>query len=152
MNGHWITLLAVTPVGARNARLPGVWPLSATRMAQGGGDLGARLARVMRRVRGHVAVIGTDCPEATPHDIDMLFRMLAHAPVVIGPAADGGFWGLAARRTSHVTRAFIGVRWSTAHTLADLAARLRVKHVRLRALSDIDTIEDWRAYRLRKRR
>ncbi len=148
---RWTTILAVTPERARNARLPGVWPGAVKRVTQGGGDLGARLARVMKRVRGSVAVIGTDSPDVEARDIHATFRALGHARIVVGPARDGGFWILAARRSDDVTGAFSGVRWSSAHTLSDLVARLRVGHARVRTLEDIDTLEDWRAWRARRR-
>ena len=144
---RWVTVLAVTPYLARHRRLPNVWPHSAVRVPQGGGDLGDRLARVMRRVRGPLVVIGTDCPEMTARDVSDLFRALGKAPVAFGSAVDGGFWGLAARRACDVTRAFRGVRWSSAQTRSDIEARLTVRFVHGRTLPDIDTIEDWRAWR-----
>lgn len=148
---RWKTVLVVTPERARGVSLPGVWPRSVRRATQGGGDLGTRLARAMNRVRGAVAVIGTDSPEIGERDIALAFRALGRAPVTIGPARDGGFWILAARRSRDVSRAFEGVRWSSAHTLADVVARLTVDVVRLRTLDDVDTLEDWRAWRARRR-
>jgi uncharacterized protein len=147
--GRWRVILAVSPDRARADRLPGVWPSHLARIAQGGGTLGARLARVMGRVRGHVAVIGTDCPDLDARDVAAAFKALGRAPVAVGPALDGGFWILAARRACDVTRAFRDVRWSTQHTLDDLEKGLRAPSVRLRTLSDIDTLEDWRAFRRR---
>lgn len=149
--GSWKTLLAVTPDRAALARLPGVWPLNLVYVTQGGGDLGARLTRVMGRVQGRVAVIGTDCPDITARDVAIAFKALGRARVAVGPAKDGGFWILAARRAGDVIRAFSGVRWSSAHTLSDLEERLHLRAARLRTLSDVDTIEDWRAYRMRDR-
>ncbi len=149
--GLCVKAIAVTPDSACAARMPRVWPERIIRMKQGKGDLGARLARVMRRVRGHVAVIGTDCPYLKPRDLAAAFKALGRAPVAVGPATDGGFWILAARRASDVTSAFAGVRWSSADTLRDLELRLPVRIARLRTLSDIDTIDDWRAYRARRR-
>lgn len=148
---RWVTLLAVTPDHARTVRLPGVWPCSVTRLAQGGGDLGARLARVLKRVRGAVAVIGTDSPDVTPGDVALTFRALGRARIAVGPARDGGFWILAARRSTDVIDAFDGVRWSTGDTLSDMIARLRTPHVRVRTLDDVDTLNDWRAWRSRGR-
>lgn len=148
---RWVTLLAVTPDQAYDARLPGVWPCSVARVTQGDGDLGSRLARVMKRVRGPVAVIGTDSPEVTPDDVHLTFRALGRARIVVGPACDGGFWILAARRSADVVGAFDGVRWSSGDTLSDLIARLRTPHVRVRTLDDVDTLNDWRAWRMRTR-
>ena len=143
---RWRLILAVTPDRDTNARLPGVWPDDIARHRQGGGDLGARMTRALRRVRGAVAIIGTDCPDATRADIASAFAALARAPVAIGAAADGGFWILAARRARDATRAFAGVRWSSPHTRADVEARLRCPIARIRTLPDVDTGEDWRAY------
>ena len=148
---QWITVLAVTPDARCDAVLPGVWPRGVIRQKQGRGDLGARLARTMERVRGHVAVIGTDCPYLDRRDVATAFKALGKAPFAVGPAADGGFWILAARRARDVTNAFAGVRWSSGDTLRDLEHRLQGRVVRLRTLSDIDTIDDWRAYRGRSR-
>ena len=143
-DARWRAILAVTPDGARTARLPGVWPDKLVRIGQGGGDLGQRLSRVIMRVPGPVAVIGTDCPALRSTHVAQAFRALGKAPVAIGPAGDGGFWLLAARRAGDVVDAFEGVRWSSAHTLDDLVARLRVPHLRLQILEDVDTAEDWR--------
>lgn len=146
VGSRWRTVLAVTPERALTARVS-AWPHSVSRISQGGGDLGARLARVMRGVRGRVAVIGTDSPGVRARDIAAAFSALGRAPVVIGPSGDGGFWVLAARSGAKVARAFQGVRWSSAHTLADLVARLNTPHVRVRAHDDVDDADDWRRLR-----
>lgn len=147
---RWRTVLAVTPDRDVTVRLPGVWPAGVLRVAQGGGDLGDRLARAIGAVRGSVAVIGTDCPEITRADIADAFAALRCARVAIGPAADGGFWVLAARRAGDVAGAFAGVRWSGPHTLADVEHRIGAPVARLRTLEDIDTLADWRAWRAQR--
>ncbi len=151
-DARWTVVLAVSPDRDARVRLPGVWPACVSRCAQGRGDLGARMSRAMMHARGPVAVIGTDCPDATRRDIASAFAALRRAPVVIGAAPDGGFWILAARRGRDVAPAFRNVRWSSAHTLADVESKLRVRAVRLRTLPDIDTLEDWRAFRRRRQR
>lgn len=142
---RWRTVLAVTPDRAISRALPGVWPRTIERVAQGGGDLGDRMAWAMDRVRGIVAIVGTDCPAMTRADIAAAFAALRHAPVAIGPAKDGGFWILAARRARIVTGAFAGVRWSGPHAMADLLANISVRAAKLRTLADVDTLADWRA-------
>lgn len=149
---RWTTVLAISPDRDVNVRLPGIWPARISRLAQGRGDLGARMMRAMMHVRGPVAVIGTDCPDATRRDLAAAFAALRKAPVAIGAAPDGGFWILAARRARDVAVAFRNVRWSSARTLADVESKLRVRAVRLRTLPDIDTLEDWRAFRRRRQR
>lgn len=147
----WRTLLAVTPDRDAALQLPHVWSTGVARVPQGRGDLGARMARAMGRARGPVAIVGTDCPEMTRADVAAAFAALRRAPVAIGPANDGGFWVLAARRARDVVPALAGVRWSSAHALADVMARLSGRVTQLRTLSDIDTLADWRAYRRRQR-
>ncbi len=149
---RWTTVLAVSPDRDVGVVLPGVWPSRTIRRAQGAGDLGARLARVMTRFRGPVAVIGTDCPDVMRRDLASAFMALGRARVVIGPASDGGFWILAARRGRDVADAFRDVRWSSVHTLADVESKLREPVAHLRTLSDIDTLADWRAYQRRRQR
>lgn len=142
---RWRTVIAVAPDRDVRVALPGVWPADVERWPQGGGDLGARLARAMQGARGAAAVIGTDCPAITRADIAGAFQALRQAPVSVGPATDGGFWILAARRARLVSGAFDGVRWSSAHTLADVLQRIDAPVARLRTLRDVDTLEDWRA-------
>jgi rSAM/selenodomain-associated transferase 1 len=146
-DARWRAVLAVTPDDATGLALPGIWPKGVARAAQGGGDLGARMARAMDRERGPVAIVGTDCPAMTRADIAAAFAALRHAPVAIGPAEDGGFWVLAARRARDVTPAFTGVRWSTVHAMADVVAGIPASVAMLRTLRDVDTLADWRAAR-----
>lgn len=143
---RWRTVLAVAPASAVRLRIPGVWPGAGARTPQGQGDLGARLRRALRGVRGRVAVIGVDCPGLRRADIAHAFAALGRAACALGPAADGGFWIAAARRADVLSRAFNDVRWSTAHAFGDVALRLP-GHARLRELADVDTLEDWRAFR-----
>ncbi len=62
-------------------------------VAQGGGDLGERMARVFRRLlREHrrVAVAGTDMPDLGPREVRKALHLLGSGDAVIGPATDGG--------------------------------------------------------------
>jgi hypothetical protein len=144
-DARWQTILCVAPDAAVQLHLPGVWPRSVTRIAQGQGDLGARLARVLRE-RGVVAVIGTDCPGVSRAHIAAAFRALRSRPFALGPTPDGGFWILAARSGAAAVRGMAPVRWSSEHAAADVMRNLRAVNVALLAtLSDIDTGADLRA-------
>jgi uncharacterized protein len=135
------TVVAVTPDGGRIAGLRGI-----ARVAQGGGDLGARMARALRRARRAV-VVGSDIPAAGAGDIHAAFRALGRADAVFGPAQDGGYWlvGFGPRR---VARPFQGVRWSSEHTLADTLANFAARRVAfVRTLRDVDTAADLAATR-----
>lgn len=129
-----------------HAPLPGL-DRSGSRIGQGPGDLGARLARLFARDwPGPLAVVGTDCPGATRAAIAAAFAGLRRAPFSIGPSGDGGFWIFAARRPRDAVAAFAGVRWSSPHALADLATRLPGRWATAPALDDVDTLADWRAF------
>ncbi len=137
------TVLAHTP--DRGARR---WPAGQAgrglaRVAQGHGDLGARMHRACARFRrGRVAVVGCDVPAVRADDVAACFRALGRADAAFGPAEDGGYWlvGLARRRPA---RPFAGVRWSGPHALADTLGNFRGRRVAmLRRLRDVDTAED----------
>ena len=139
---RWDTVLAATPEGAWDAAWRGT-----ARIGQGGGDLGARLARAMGGPRP-VCVIGTDCPEVSAQDIAAAFRALRGAELVLGPAGDGGFWLIAARGPVGA-ELFKDVRWSSEHALADVAANADGRVAYLRELVDVDDAEALRAVRAR---
>jgi rSAM/selenodomain-associated transferase 1 len=137
---RWRTVLAVTPDRAfLRAPLP--------QLPQGRGDLGQRMQRALARSRRAV-LVGCDIPGVRPADIAAAFRALGRADAVFGPAEDGGYWlvGLGPRRPE---RPFAGVRWSTAHTLADTLRNFRRQRVALlRRLRDVDTVDDLKALKL----
>jgi len=133
-------ILAVTPDRAR-FRLP----VRVALVDQGRGDLGARMARALRRYR-RVALMGCDIPEASAADVAAAFRRLGTADAVFGPAEDGGYWliALGPRRPSDL---FGDSRWSTEHALADTLDQFRRFRVGfLRSLTDVDTVIEYRRY------
>jgi rSAM/selenodomain-associated transferase 1 len=138
---RWQTSIAATPDRARPR-----WPRRLPAAPQGGGDLGARMARAMRPHR-RVVVVGSDIPGIGRADIAAAFRALGRADAVFGPAEDGGYWlvGMGPRRPAHP---FAGVRWSCEHTLSDTLANFAGRRVALlRSLRDVDTAEDLAAIR-----
>ncbi len=138
---RWETSLAVTPDrGVCN----GVWPRSIKRQAQGGGDLGARMQRIMAHPSpGPVIIIGTDIPAVRACHIAAAFRLLGSVRAVLGPARDGGYWLVGMRRCPRVERPFQNVRWSSEHALADTLAKLQPPHVALTSvLGDVDNAHD----------
>src|SRR5581483_9181741 len=115
---RWQTVLAVTPDGA--ARRARAWPLRLRRLRQGPGDLGQRMGRALRRgPPGAVCIVGADIPDVAATHVWRAFRALARADVVLGPAADGGYWLVGARGRARHADLFADVRWSSAHALAD---------------------------------
>lgn len=141
---RWEITLAVSPDATVRRRFPGVWPDDMARVAQGGGDLGTRQARVFSS-RRPVIVIGTDAPQVTRADIANALKCLKGHDAVIGPAEDGGYWllGLNAPAPPGV---FEDIRWSHEETRADLEKRLKAYRLsniaHLRTLRDVDEAGD----------
>jgi len=142
--GDWATVLAVDPPGAvRGWRA--LWPPHLPRVAQGPGDLGARMARVIAAAPpGPVVIIGADAPAFRARHLRQAFTALGRADAVFGPAEDGGYWLIGLARRKPAPDIFDGVRWSTAHALQDtlrtLPKNFDVQY--LERLSDIDEAKD----------
>ena len=131
---RWTTWLAVTP------DRPTDWVKDARPIGQGSGDLGARLARLTRRLPpGAVAVLGSDAPQVRRADVAAAFRVLTRSDAVFGPSVDGGYWLVGLSPRARRAPAFDKVRWSTEVALADTVANLRGYRVGyLRRLEDVD--------------
>jgi len=142
---RWKVVLAVAP--DRAGMLSRVWPAHFERIAQGQGDLGDRMARVMQVIPvGPVCVIGADIPDIGPIQIARAFAALGTSDAVFGPAPDGGFWLVGLKRTNPMpSKLFQDVRWSTEHALSDTLTNLGGLRVALiDELQDIDTADDLR--------
>jgi rSAM/selenodomain-associated transferase 1 len=138
---RWRTWLALTPAPGTGERRR--WPPGVTLVRQGGGDLGARMARLLALPpAGPVVLIGADIPGIRASHIAEAFRTLGAHDWVYGPAADGGYWLVGARRRPVLWPPFDGVRWSTRHALADSLARCRGRVAFAATLRDVDTAAD----------
>lgn len=84
---------------------------------QGGGDLGARLARVP----APCLILGTDSPHLPQSILRGAWDALARADVVLGPAEDGGYYLIGLRVPCPLL--FDDIAWSTDHVLAQTLAR-----------------------------
>jgi uncharacterized protein len=122
-DGRWQLRLAVTPDRARSrVRL---WPRGVAIAAQGEGDLGQRMRRALARCPpGPAVLVGSDIPALAPHHIAEAFGVLGGHDLVFGPAEDGGFWLVGARRCPRLPPLFGAVRWSGPHALADVLGNL----------------------------
>ena len=153
------TIDAIEPVGV--PRVVFVTPASAVSevrataprdvdvVAQGDGDLGARMRHVFddlfaRGARG-VVLVGSDLPGLSPAVVREAVETLdaRSGCVVLGPAEDGGYYLIGATSTPAVL--LTGIDWSTADVLASTEARAResgVETVRLPIARDIDSLAD----------
>jgi rSAM/selenodomain-associated transferase 1 len=142
---RWHCWLALTP--DRCAAGPRFWRVSCRRIAQGGGDLGRRMARPFARLpAGPVIVIGSDIPAIARHHIAAAFRLIGEHDLVFGPARDGGYWLVGARRRPLPRGLFAGVRWSTAHALGDTLANVP-RRLRVGIVATLDDVDDEPGYR-----
>ena len=143
---------AATALGApANAARP-EWPGLPWRVQPAAGTLGERMAHAFAQAfaagAGRVVIIGTDCPGLTAGLLRQAFAQLAAHDLVVGPAADGGYYLLGINKLH--TSLFTDKQWSTASvlpaTLAD-AARLGLRVAQLPTLADVDTGADLAAWR-----
>jgi len=113
---------------------------------QGGGDLGARLARAAERVIGggeNVLLVGADCPDLDYHRLREAAAVLAAYDAVIHPAEDGGYVLLGLRHFD--PSLFTDIAWSTPVVANTTAARVRALGWTLhigKTLKDIDVPAD----------
>ncbi|MGH1463910.1 MAG: TIGR04282 family arsenosugar biosynthesis glycosyltransferase [Cognatishimia sp.] len=142
----WETVLAVSPdAEGMQSR---VWPAHLPRVAQGGGDLGDRMARIFRSAApGPVCIIGADIPGINQQQIDNAFQVLGSYDAVYGPAPDGGYWLVGMKRIGAISpQLFKGVRWSSEHALADSMLTMPgLRVAKTKVLRDVDTVSDLNA-------
>ena len=144
-NRRWRCWIAVSPDSAINRHR--FWPKPFHPTKQGTGDIGERMKRTMAQMPpGPVVIIGTDIPDITSGHIESAFKALGNHDVVFGPAADGGYWLVGARRAPGTPDLFSGVRWSSKHTLQDSLTRLRKKGSKIALLKTLKDVDDGKAF------
>lgn len=143
----WRTRLAVTP--DETALDASLWPRPTPRVAQGPGDLGMRMGRLLALAspEGPVIVVGSDIPELRAEHVVAAFEALGSHDLVLGPASDGGYWLIGA--SGPLPKSVLtGVRWSTEHALADTLRNAAALSVALLPdeLEDVDDHESYRRF------
>jgi uncharacterized protein len=115
---------------------------------QRGQDLGERMKNAFEEIFSlgykKVIIIGTDCPELTTGHLEKAFQDLDNFDVVIGPAADGGYYLLGMR--TYCANLFHQIEWSTSGVLSQTlqnATDFGLSVGFLPLLHDIDDKEDW---------
>jgi uncharacterized protein len=143
-DARWRTRLAVTPDRAkREARL---WRPDVPACGQGGGDLGRRMRRALLACSpGPAVLVGGDIPAIEGKHIERAFRVLRCCDLVFGPAGDGGFWLVGAKRPRQLPLFATAVRWSSAFALADTLAALP-QGLRVGFADTLEDIDDAEAY------
>mgnify|MGYP003656148601 CR=1 FL=1 len=145
---RWTTRLYCSPDRAAHDPDPLLRQPGTQRLAQGKGDLSDRLELGLRQApHGPVLFVGTDAPALSRTLIWQAITTLHHHDAVMGPATDGGFWLFGLRRPPR------HARWSGPHAMGDVLANLPTEFrvATLPTLRDIDTLEDWKIWRLNSR-
>ena len=121
------------------------------------GDLGQRMeasfAQAFAAGAEAVVLTGSDIPGLDSGILPLAFGALETAPLVIGPALDGGYYLLGMRAPG--VPIFDGVEWSTDLVLAQTEALARAQGLKLVYLPerfDVDTIDDFKRWRQTCRR
>jgi uncharacterized protein len=116
-------------------------------VAQGEGDLGARMQRQVERAfeqgAERVIVIGTDAPALNANMLRRAADSLADSDAVFVPAFDGGYALIGLRRL--LPTLFDAMPWSTSAVMATTRERLAQaawQHTELPAVHDIDEAAD----------
>jgi rSAM/selenodomain-associated transferase 1 len=114
---------------------------------QGKGDLGQRMqkafAAAFNQQYRRIVIIGADCPALRADCLVQAFQALHHREIVLGPAADGGYYLIGLSR--NVKEIFKNVPWSTAAVLKKtltIAEKNGLSSALLATLSDVDIPED----------
>ena len=142
---RWDLRISVTPDGGR--RHARYWRRGIGVFPQGVGDLGQRMRRALTAPSpGPVVLIGGDIPALGAGQVAAAFHLLGTHDLVFGPAADGGFWLVGARRRPRLPPLFERVRWSTSYALADTLAGLP-RGIAVGFAETLEDIDDIDAYR-----
>jgi len=119
---------------------------------QSSGDLGermhARLSDALRRGARRAVLVGTDCPGIDAALLAGAFDALVRSDVVFGPASDGGYYLVGAKRP--LAFLFTQMTWSTERVLHETLFRARRAGIALEtvaALDDVDRPEDLEVWR-----
>ena len=148
---RWQTLIAVSP---DESIYDPVWPRGIDLIGQGKGNLGVRMQRILDVLPpGPVIIVGSDVPSITRSDIASAFQALGFHDAVFGPAPDGGYWLVGAKRMPKVLQMFSGVRWSSKNAMSDTLANLNGKRVTtINEIADLDEAGDYLRWRRRTQR
>lgn len=101
-------------------------------IAQGDGDLGARLARVP----APAILLGADVPGLKVAHLRAAAAALEEMPLVIGPARDGGYYLLGFKE--EMPFLWSEMPWGTERVLNDTETRLKAREVPYRLLEPLD--------------
>lgn len=116
---------------------------------QRGEDLGQRMSNAFQEVFAagaeRAVLIGSDIPQIDSDLLNGYFAAFRTFPMVIGPAADGGYYLIGFQRERFEASLFKGIEWSTERVLDQTLDKARSCGLRCHIgaeLQDVDTVED----------
>lgn len=138
---------AIPIVASTDSLSPKILPRPETQVwLQGGGDLGARIERILRRALTQspfAMALGADSPGIPRSFLEHAHEALRSADAVLGPCDDGGFYLLGVRECP--PGLLTGIPWSQSTTFAHTLDRLNqlgMKSTVLDPWYDIDCPQD----------
>lgn len=116
---------------------------------QQGKELGERMGRAFQEVFAagaqRAVLIGSDIPQIDAELLEGYFSALRSFPMVLGPAADGGYYLIGFQRKRFEASVFRGIEWSTEQVFEQTLNKARscglACHIGTE-LQDVDTLED----------
>ena len=85
-------------------------------------------------------VVGSDSPHLPAHLIEEAFARLATAPLVLGPARDGGYYLVGLREPA--PSLFDDIPWSGPEVLKSTLARAAELHWNAHLLDELEDVDD----------
>ncbi|XZE55437.1 TIGR04282 family arsenosugar biosynthesis glycosyltransferase [Planctomycetaceae bacterium SH139] len=145
----WLALAPADRLVEVRPDLPLPWQAT----SQSDGDLGERISQVCQFLLGRsplvgqIVVIGSDCPWITADHILSAGHALNNTDVVMGPAADGGYYliGIRGPWAAKHGELFADIAWSTSLVAEQTRAVCQRQGLQLReleTLSDVDFVAD----------
>jgi uncharacterized protein len=125
------------------------------RIGQEGDSFGQRLGGTFRRVFGlgfsRIVLVGADSPELSLHDLTDAFAKLEQHDLVLGPAADGGYYLIALKR--FYSSLFENITWSTSAVFAETVHKAEALGLTVATTAqrwDVDFLSDLAALKERR--
>ena len=117
-----------------------------------GENLGSKMANAFSEVFADgfekAVLVGSDIPDLPLRIIHQAFSALDREGAALGPAADGGYYMIAFRKSVFLPSVFENISWSTDKVLAQTLTAFKEAGTPVHLLEkwrDIDTVEDLKA-------